>query len=241
MKRTIGKILILLSVVLLIFPIYNSKVVVKKEQEQVIENFYNNFNVDTSEELEVVGVLYIPKIYLRIPIYKGVEEKAISEGSGVMESTMDFSLKDGTRPVITSHNGIPTRSLFIDLNKVDLGDEYYISTKDNIKKYIVNDITTLTPEEINNNGFLDPIAGKVLSTLLTCTPIGVNSHRLMVTGENVESTGELEDFGFSGAYFNTYEIVSIILAFLLFVLFLFLTINDIKNKSNQKEKLWRNF
>ena len=230
-RRTIGKLILIGVIIILIAPILYSTFVIKERQKLEIERFYGNFEVEKNNNLTMLGVLYIPRIYLSLPIYKGTSDEAISVGAGVMDSTMDMSGNIGTRPVITSHSGIPTRNLFIDLEDMELEDEYYIETQEGIKKYIVDEIETILPSEIEK---IQPKENKALSTLLTCDSItGINSHRLLVTGELVDFDGPIDYSKYNNFYTGKYQIYAISLSSFILT---FLVIGEFKERKKRRTK-----
>ena len=89
--------------------------------------------------------------------------------------------------VLTVHRGLPSAMLFTNLDKLELGDEFYLHVLDEILAYKVDQIKVVEP---NESGDLDIVEGKDYCTLVTCTPYAINSHRLLVRGERTEYTGE---------------------------------------------------
>lgn len=132
---------------------------------------------------EQIGHIQIPEIDVDIPIYAGTSEEVLQKGAGHLEGT---SLPIGgvdTHTVITAHSGLPTARLFTDLNKLKKGDKFYIHNLERTIAYEVDQIKTVLPSEFDD---LLIVKGKDYATLLTCTPIMINSHRLLVRGHRVE-------------------------------------------------------
>lgn len=128
----------------------------------------------------IMGTLEIPKINVNLPIYHGTGEDILSIGAGHLEGS---SLPVGganTHCVLTGHRGLPSSKLFTRLDELEKGDLFYIGTGDRVTAYVVNQIHVIKPEEIDS---LAIQSEKDLVSLITCTPYGVNSHRLVVTGE----------------------------------------------------------
>lgn len=131
---------------------------------------------------EQMGHVEIPRIHVDLPIYAGTNEESISRGSGHLEGT---SLPVGgidTHTVLTSHSGLPSAKLFSDLPKVKKGDVFYIHNIKEILAYKVDQIKTIEPDDFSQ---LLIVPGKDYATLLTCTPIGINTHRLIVRGHRI--------------------------------------------------------
>lgn len=140
---------------------------------------------------EKIGVVNIPDIDVSLPIYAGTNESVLQKGAGHLEGT---SLPIGglnTHSVITAHRGLPENKLFTDLDKMEMGDLFYVETIAGKLAYKVTNIQVIDPSEI---GTLAIQENKDLVTLLTCTPYMINTHRLLVTGERTEMPVEaIED------------------------------------------------
>lgn len=131
----------------------------------------------------VMGVIEIPEIDVNLPIYHGTEEDVLSVGVGHLEGT---SLPVGganTHCVLTGHRGLPNAKLFTRLDELEYKDLFYIKVGEKISAYSVCEIQVINPEDVSG---LAIKGGKDLVSLLTCTPYGINSHRLVVTGERIE-------------------------------------------------------
>ena len=144
------------------------------------ENYNKLLNVSGSG---VMGTIEIPKINVNLPIYHGTGEDVLSVGVGHLEGS---SLPVGgfnTHCVLTGHRGLPNSKLFTRLDELEKGDLFYIRTGDRIADYLVSEIQVIRPEDV---GGLSVQTEKDMVSLITCTPYGVNSHRLVVTGERTE-------------------------------------------------------
>lgn len=131
----------------------------------------------------VMGYIEIPKISLRLPVYHGTGEDALQSGAGHLAGTSLPVGGAGTHSVISGHRGLPSALLFTDLDRLDIGDEFYLYVLDYTLAYKVDQILTVEPTDVSA---LMPVAGEDYVTLLTCTPYGVNTHRLLVRGHRVE-------------------------------------------------------
>jgi sortase A len=143
------------------------------------ENYLECLNIDGSG---VMGFIEIPKIAVRLPIYHGTSEEMLEKGVGHVESTALPIGGDFTHAVLTGHRGLPSAKLFTDLDQMEIGDQFYIHVLDQILAYEVDEINTVLPDELKE---LRTIEGRDLVTLVTCTPYGVNTHRLLVRGTRV--------------------------------------------------------
>lgn len=130
----------------------------------------------------------IPKINVSLPVYHGTSEEVLKKGVGHMEGSALPIGGVGNRPFLLAHTGMNTSRMFSDLTGLSEGDLFYIRVLNLCLAYRVCEIQTLLPEEADE---LYPDEERDLMTLVTCTPYGVNSHRLIVTGERI-SDAEVE-------------------------------------------------
>lgn len=141
-------------------------------------NYYNALNLG-----KVISYIEIPKINVYLPIYNDTSEKTLSVAIGHLEKTSLPVGGKGTHCVLTGHSGLTTNRLFTDLDKLAVGDIFILHTLDKKLEYRVKNIEVILPDDVYYNCDLQ----KDLCTLVTCTPIGVNTHRLCVRGERIES------------------------------------------------------
>ena len=130
----------------------------------------------------VMARIVIPSIHVSLPVYHGTDSRTLTEGIGHLFGTSLPVGGPSTHSVLTGHTGLSTATMFDNLNQLKKGDVFYVSSLGQTLKYEVNDITVVKPEETDS---LRKVPGRDLVTLITCTPYGVNSHRLLVTGERV--------------------------------------------------------
>lgn len=129
-----------------------------------------------------MGYVEIPKIDIKIPIYHTVSDEVLQMAAGHLEgSSLPVGGSD-THTVISAHRGLPSAALFTDLDRLEAGDHFLFYILDEILCYEVDQITIVEPEETEALA-VEP--GKDFATLLTCTPYGVNSHRMLVRGHRV--------------------------------------------------------
>ena len=134
-----------------------------------------------------MGYVHIPKLAATQPIYHGTEEETLERGVGHL---MGSSLPVGgssTHTILTGHSGLASQKLFSDLDKLELGDRFYLEVLDEVLAYEVDQIETVLPHDTTYLGLEE---GQDLCTLVTCTPFGVNTHRLLVRGHRVTYTPE---------------------------------------------------
>lgn len=131
---------------------------------------------------ELIGHVEIPKIDTDIPIYAGTVEDVLQKGAGHLEGTSLPVGGSSTHTVITAHSGLPTAKLFTDLSKLKVGDKFFIHNLSQVLAYEVDQIRTVEPSNFSD---LLIVPHKDYATLLTCTPIMINTHRLLVRGHRV--------------------------------------------------------
>ena len=133
----------------------------------------------------VMGYIRIKKIDVMLPIYHGVSSEVLEKGIGHLPSSMFPIGGTGNHSVLTGHTGLPSARLFTDLVQLAIGDMFEVSVGSHSVSYQIDQIHTVLPAE---NEYLLPVSGEDYCTLVTCTPYGVNSHRLLVRGRRVEPT-----------------------------------------------------
>jgi len=131
-----------------------------------------------------MGYIEIEKIGVNLPIYHGVSEAVLQVGAGHIEGSSLPIGGIGTHCIISGHRGLPSAMLFTDLDKLEIGDVFLINILDETLTYEINQILTVEPDQVDS---LEIDKDKDLCTLVTCTPYGVNSHRLLITGTRVEN------------------------------------------------------
>ena len=145
----------------------------KKDKE-----YYSLLN--PSKDYDMMCTMSIPKISLNLPVAHGTSGVNLYYELGHMYGTSLPWGGDNTHSVITGHSGLKSADLFTNIHKLEKGDKFYIYVLDEIHEYTVDRILTVLPSE--ESQYLQVEDGKDLCTLYTCTPIGVNDHRLLVTG-----------------------------------------------------------
>ena len=135
----------------------------------------------------IMGYIEIPVIKLSLPIYHGTSDSVLQIAVGHLDWTSLPVGGTGTHCVLSGHRGLPSAKLFTNLDQMKTGDTFVIRVLDEVLTYEVDQILIVEP---NNTSALTIEAGKDLCTLVTCTPYGINSHRLMVRGHRVENTPE---------------------------------------------------
>lgn len=192
----------------------------KEQMDAGVEDYAKMLEIN-----EQIGHIIIPKITLNAPIYVGTSEKVLQKGIGHMEGT---SLPVGgnyTHTVLTGHRGLPTAKLFTDLDKLEVGDKFYIKNIGGTIAYEVDQIKVVEPTDLTE---LAIIPGHDYCTLLTCTPYMINSHRLLVRGHRIDYVEavmerDIADNKTNNMYRNLFlGTLTILIALLVYILLRFL-------------------
>ena len=149
--------------------------------EEKTEQYENLLNISGNG---IMGYIEIPAIGVSLPIYHGVEDTVLQIAIGHIEGSSLPVGGEGPHCVVSGHRGLPSAKLFTDLDKLAEGDTFLLRVLDEVLTYEVDQIHIVEPDEVD---LLAVEAGQDLCTLVTCTPYGVNSHRLLVRGHRVEN------------------------------------------------------
>lgn len=136
------------------------------------------------DETGIMGSISIPKIKLNLPIYHGTSEEVLQTSIGHLEGTSLPIGGKSTHSVLSGHRGLPSSVLFSNLDKLKEGDRWTVHILDETYTYEVDQIRTVLPQDLSNIHIEE---GQDYQTLLTCTPYGINTHRLLVRGHRVEN------------------------------------------------------
>lgn len=132
----------------------------------------------------IMGYISIPTIQVEIPIYHGTGEEVLNVAAGHLQGTTFPIGGAGTHSVISAHRGLPSAKLFTDLDRLVVGDVFTINVLGNVYTYQVKEILIVLPHEMEK---LSIIPGEDMVTLMTCTPYGVNTHRLLLRSTRIET------------------------------------------------------
>ena len=139
------------------------------------------------EGTSIMGYVKIDKIGVELPVFHGTSEDVLNRGVGHLEGSSLPVGGESTHCVMSAHRGLPSAKLFTDLDRMELGDTFEIVVLDQILTYQVDQIKIVTPREFED---LMIVEGKDYCTLFTCTPYGINTHRLLVRGIRIETIVE---------------------------------------------------
>ena len=149
-----------------------------------VPGYYETLKV---EGVDIMGYVKIDKIGVELPLYHGTSDKVLDVGVGHLEGTSLPVGGESTHSVMSAHRGLPTAKLFTDLDRLELGDTFQVIILDQVLTYQVDQVKVVTPQEF---GDLLIKEGMDYCTLLTCTPYGINTHRLLVRGIRIETIKE---------------------------------------------------
>jgi sortase A len=134
-----------------------------------------------------MGYIEIPKIDVTLPVYHGTEESVLQVAIGHLEWTSLPVGGESSHCVVSGHRGLPSAKLFTDLDKMEIGDTFLLYVLDEVLTYEVDQIRIVEPHDTKE---LLIAEGQDLCTLVTCTPYGINSHRILVRGHRIETVKE---------------------------------------------------
>ena len=152
----------------------------------------------------IMGYITIPKISVELPIYHGTDEGVLQVAAGHLEGSSLPVGGAGTHAVISAHRGLPSAKLFTNLDELEVGDRFTITVLNRVLTYEVDQISIVLPTEIDQ---LLPTEGMDYVTLMTCTPYGINTHRLLVRGKRVETTERQKHIRVAAAAFRIEPII----------------------------------
>lgn len=184
---------------------------------------------------DMIGYVKIDRIGVELPIYHGTSERVLSKGVGHLEGSSLPVGGENTHSVMSAHRGLPTAKLFTDLDRLEKGDTFQIIILNQVLTYQVDQIKVITPTEI---GDLQIIEGGDYCTLFTCTPYGINTHRLLVRGVRIETIKEKPIIYVSNEAFRIEPLIvtPAVAAPMLFVLLIHLLIKYREPPKNSQQK-----
>lgn len=180
----------------------------------------------------IMGYIEIPKINVKLAIYHGTSEEVLQVAVGHMQGSSLPVGGESSHSVLLGHRGLPSAKLFTSLDKMVEGDIFYLNFLKEKIAYKVNNITVVEPKELEN---LKIEEGQDNVTLVTCTPYGINSHRLLVQGIRTEISEDLIKEVNKELSTNAYEkyVIAIILIFISMILLM------IKHKRKRGKNIWK--
>ena len=188
----------------------------------------------------IMGYIDIPKISITLPIYHGTDKGVLQVAAGHLEWTSLPAGGKSTHCVLTGHRGLPSAKLFTDLDKLEVGDTFILSILDRTLTYEIDQIIIVRPEETDALMISD---GKDLCTLVTCTPYGINTHRILVRGHRVTGdakTASSVKITSDAVKMDSLMVAPVVAVPILLVVLIILLVNDKKRKTRQVNKNEKN-
>lgn len=133
---------------------------------------------------DIMGYVEIPSLKISLPIYHGVDDSVLQIAVGHIQGSSLPVGGEGTHTVISGHRGLPSAKLFTNIDELEEGDVFYLCILDEVLTYEVDQIRVVEPDDLSE---LEIIENEDLCTLITCTPYGINTHRLLVRGHRIET------------------------------------------------------
>ena len=149
-----------------------------------VPGYYDTLRITDND---MIGYLKIDRIGVELPIYHGTSDAVLSRGVGHLEGSSLPVGGESTHSVMSAHRGLPSAKLFTDLDRLEIGDTFKITVLDQVLTYRIDQVKVITPREVED---LKVVEGKDYCTLFTCTPYGINTHRLLVRGVRIETIEE---------------------------------------------------
>jgi sortase A len=201
---------------------------------------YSEFSDEYNSILDVngdgmMGYITIEKIKVQLPIYHGTSDKVLNSAVGHLEGSSLPVGGESTHSVLSAHRGLPSAKLFTNLDKLEEGDIFTIRILDRTITYQVDQVLIVLPHETDS---LNIVPGKDFCTLVTCTPYGINTHRMLVRGKRIEN---IEEDKVINVITEAYQIDPLLVtpavaAPMLGILLIILLVKSNKGKNKKKAK-----
>lgn len=207
--------------------LFRSKTSVLNSEEINIlseENYNQTLNMGNG----IIGSIEIPKISVNLPIYHGTSDEVLSAGVGHVNGSSLPIGGSSTKSILTGHRGLPSSKLFTRLDELELNDLFFISVLNETLAYKVVNIQVIEPEDVSS---LEIEEGRDLVSLITCTPYGVNTHRLVVTGERTTYEKSVYE-GIAKNSMSMREVIFIIIPFVFVTIVIGMKLKERREKRN---------
>jgi len=184
----------------------------------------------------IMGYITISKIGVELPVYHGTSDGVLQVAAGHLEGSSLPVGGAGTHAVISAHRGLPSAKLFTNLDELEVGDTFTITVLDRVLTYEVDQISIVLPTETD---LLQPVEGKDYVTLMTCTPYGINTHRLLVRGKRIENAENQKHIRVTADALRIEPIIvapALAVPMLLVLLVLMLAVPHLRKRKNQREE-----
>jgi sortase A len=182
----------------------------------------------------IMGYVSLPKLHIKCPIYHGTDELVLQSAVGHLEASSLPVGGETTHTLISGHRGLPFARLFTDLDRVREGDTWTITVLNETLTYECDRISIVEPEDVS---LLKLEEGKDLCTLITCTPYGINTHRLLVRGHRIENApGKVHVTADAVQIDNRQVAIAIAIPLMLIAIFVMIHGSALKKKRRLRKK-----
>ena len=184
----------------------------------------------------IMGYITISKIGVELPVYHGTSDGVLQVAAGHLEGSSLPVGGAGTHAVISAHRGLPSAKLFTNLDELEVGDTFTLTVLDRVLTYEVDQISIVLPTETD---LLQPVEGKDYVTLMTCTPYGINTHRLLVRGKRIENAENQKHIRVTADALRIEPIIvapALAVPMLLVLLVVMLAVPHLRKRKNQREE-----
>ena len=196
------------------------------QQHMEVAGYENILNVSGTG---MIGYINVPKISQELPVYHGTSDAVLATAVGHFQGSSLPVGGDTTHSVVSAHRGLPTAVLFTHLDRMEVGDIFYFTILDRTITYEVDMIHIVEPHDMSLIQIED---GKDYCTLLTCTPYGINTHRLLVRGHQIDATQKRNIYIANEAYrIDTLIVMPIVALPIIFVLLIYVMFAPVKKET----------
>ena len=197
-----------------------------RDYPQLSDVYWNTLDVSGTG---MMGYISVPKISQELPVYHGTSEGVLAVAVGHLEGTSLPVGGDTTHAVVSAHRGLPSAVLFTHLDRMEIGDTFSFTILDRTILYEVDQIRIIEPDDLSLIGIQQ---GREYCTLLTCTPYGINTQRLLVRGHQIDATQQRNLYIANEAYrVDTLIVMPIVALPIIFVLLVYVMLAPVKKES----------
>lgn len=201
-------------------------------QHKAIAGYTDLLNIDNHG---MMGYITIDKIQIKLPIYHGTSSAILNTAVGHLNGTSLPVGGENTHSVLSAHSGLPSAKLFTNLSKLEIGDTFVITVLDRELTYQIDQILIVDPTDVSA---LEIEEGHDYVTLITCTPYGINTHRLLVRGTRISDTTQIEKIITADAELMDKFVVTLVIAIPVFIiLMIYVMIKPVSKKKDEEEEI----
>lgn len=196
------------------------------QEHKSLTDYYDILNLSGTG---MMGYLSVPKISQELPVYHGTSDAVLATAVGHFEGSSLPVGGESTHCVVSAHRGLPTAVLFTYLDRMEIGDTFHFTILDKVITYEVDQIRIVEPDDMSQIQIED---GKDYCTLLTCTPYGINTQRLLVRGHQVDATQKRNIYIANEAYrIDTLIVMPLVALPIIFVLLIYVMFAPVKKET----------